>query len=203
MDMTLFEVDEAANRIRDEVDEDANIIFGSTFNKDLEGKIRVSVVATGIDQPKEMQARQPEKITIATQTTILDNIEPPLTEAAPCIEEKQPEFAEVISSIQESTYEENNNKNGHQTVTDNQFINIRPSNLDNFLHTTQTSVKDAPKPTNKFSGLGLFSKMANSVFSTNNNHHQAEISEEIKPSQAEDGAAKDDLDVPAFLRRKP
>ncbi len=48
-DMTLFEVDEAANRIREEVDQDANIIFGSTFSDDLSGKIRVSVVATGID----------------------------------------------------------------------------------------------------------------------------------------------------------
>jgi cell division protein FtsZ len=49
MDMTLFEVDEAANRIRDEVDPDANIIFGSTFDQSLDGKIRISVVATGID----------------------------------------------------------------------------------------------------------------------------------------------------------
>jgi cell division protein FtsZ len=49
MDMTLYEVDEACNRIRDEVDPDANIIFGSTFNPELDGKIRVSVVATGID----------------------------------------------------------------------------------------------------------------------------------------------------------
>lgn len=48
-DMTLFEVDEAANRIREEVDPEANIIFGSTYDKDLEGKIRVSVVATGIE----------------------------------------------------------------------------------------------------------------------------------------------------------
>ena len=48
-DMTLFEVDEAANRIRDEVDPDANIIFGSTFDASLEGRMRVSVVATGID----------------------------------------------------------------------------------------------------------------------------------------------------------
>jgi hypothetical protein len=47
-DMTLCEVDEAANRIRDEVDSDANIIFGSTFDERLNGKIRVSVVATGI-----------------------------------------------------------------------------------------------------------------------------------------------------------
>ena len=48
-DMTLFEVDETANRIRDEVDPEANIIFGSTFDPTLEGRIRVSVVATGID----------------------------------------------------------------------------------------------------------------------------------------------------------
>ncbi|GBR11850.1 cell division protein FtsZ [Acetobacter oeni] len=50
-DMTLFEVDQAANRIREEVAEDANIIFGSAVDPDLNGKIRVSVVATGIDIP--------------------------------------------------------------------------------------------------------------------------------------------------------
>ena len=48
-DMRLMEVDEAANHIRELVDPDANIIWGSAFNNDLEGKIRVSVVATGID----------------------------------------------------------------------------------------------------------------------------------------------------------
>jgi cell division protein FtsZ len=49
LDMTLFEVDEAANRIREEVDPDANIIFGSTFDERLSGNMRISVVATGID----------------------------------------------------------------------------------------------------------------------------------------------------------
>ncbi len=48
-DMRLMEVDEAANHIRELVDPDANIIWGSAFNNDLEGKIRVSVVATGIE----------------------------------------------------------------------------------------------------------------------------------------------------------
>src|SRR3954454_16648368 len=50
-DMTLFEVDQAANRIREEVDEEANIIFGSAIDESLSGRIRVSVVATGIDSP--------------------------------------------------------------------------------------------------------------------------------------------------------
>jgi cell division protein FtsZ len=57
MDMTLFEVDEAANRIRDEVDPDANIIFGSTFDQALDGKIRISVVATGIESISQVQPR--------------------------------------------------------------------------------------------------------------------------------------------------
>ncbi|GGC39222.1 hypothetical protein GCM10011504_17070 [Siccirubricoccus deserti] len=48
-DLTLFEVDEAANRIRKEVDEEANIIFGSSIDETMNGRIRVSVVATGID----------------------------------------------------------------------------------------------------------------------------------------------------------
>ncbi|QGM45681.1 cell division protein FtsZ [Methylocystis heyeri] len=48
-DLTLYEVDEAASRIRQEVDEEANIILGATFDSSLEGVIRVSVVATGID----------------------------------------------------------------------------------------------------------------------------------------------------------
>jgi cell division protein FtsZ len=48
-DLTLYEVDEAATRIREEVDPDANIIVGATFDESLEGIIRVSVVATGID----------------------------------------------------------------------------------------------------------------------------------------------------------
>jgi len=56
-DMRLMEVDEAANHIKDLVDPDANIIWGSAFNNDLEGKIRVSVVATGIDVDA---AHQPE-----------------------------------------------------------------------------------------------------------------------------------------------
>jgi cell division protein FtsZ len=55
-DMRLMEVDEAANHIKELVDPDANIIWGSAFNNDLDGKIRVSVVATGIDVDEATQA---------------------------------------------------------------------------------------------------------------------------------------------------
>ncbi len=95
-DMTLFEVDEAANRIREEVDPDANILFGSTFEPEMEGKIRVSVVATGIDaaemksRPEPLRNRTtgaraaPAPLTAATQDR-------PAEAARPAIEEETPE----------------------------------------------------------------------------------------------------------------
>ena len=58
-DLTLYEVDEAATRIREEVDQDANIIVGATFDETLEGIIRVSVVATGIDNTGHTRQAQP------------------------------------------------------------------------------------------------------------------------------------------------
>ncbi|MFM2043352.1 MAG: hypothetical protein RLY86_1928 [Pseudomonadota bacterium] len=64
MDMTLFEVDEAANRIRDEVDPEANIIFGSTFDHNMDGKMRVSVVATGIESLTDIQPRPASQPTL-------------------------------------------------------------------------------------------------------------------------------------------
>ncbi len=71
-DMTLFEVDEAATRIREEVDTEANIILGATFDESLEGIIRVSVVATGIDKEAKSQATRPQTIeTAQRQTTSL------------------------------------------------------------------------------------------------------------------------------------
>ncbi len=87
IDMTLFEVDEAANRIRGEVDPDATIIFGSAFDEKLEGIMRVSVVATGIDaqaytapitQPAEKVTEKvapvmpAPSVTVAPETSVSD-----------------------------------------------------------------------------------------------------------------------------------
>ena len=69
VDLTLFELDEAANRIREEVDPDANIIVGSTLDTTLEGVMRVSVVATGIDanQVRSFKAPVVEAEVLASQ----------------------------------------------------------------------------------------------------------------------------------------
>jgi cell division protein FtsZ len=69
-DMTLFEVDEAATRIREEVDPDANIILGATFDEALEGIIRVSVVATGIDRAQNAGDARPFELKPAARPVI-------------------------------------------------------------------------------------------------------------------------------------
>jgi cell division protein FtsZ len=65
-DLTLFELDEAANRIREEVDPDANIIVGSTLDDSMEGVMRVSVVATGIDAAPASEMPVPRRRTAAS-----------------------------------------------------------------------------------------------------------------------------------------
>jgi len=68
-DMRLLEVDEAANHIRELVDPDANIIWGSAFNPDLEGRIRVSVVATGIEAVARPEGAQTTQAAAAPEPT--------------------------------------------------------------------------------------------------------------------------------------
>ena len=74
-DLTLFEVDEAATRIREEVDADANIIVGATFDENLDGVIRVSVVATGIEQAqlsRNAMSAPPAAMASAPDTRLAD-----------------------------------------------------------------------------------------------------------------------------------
>ena len=102
-DMRLMEVDEAANHIRELVDPDANIIWGSAFNESLGGKIRVSVVATGIDAdatgtytpPTGFANRAPAMPTAAAPTSSLFSTSASATEAAD-------ETAEVEEAIVEA-----------------------------------------------------------------------------------------------------
>ncbi len=88
-DMTLFEADEAANRIRSEVDVDAYIIFGSTFDDSLAGKIRVSVVATGMD-------REPIAVPAPTYLPMSSSLAQTRVKASS--KEEVPEQKEFVSS---------------------------------------------------------------------------------------------------------
>ncbi len=101
MDMSLYEVDEAVNRIRDEVDAEANIIFGSTFSDAMEGKMRISVVATGIDvgeirlnQPQSHQEFTPASRPQTTRAPFGNAAAPVSTPAKTTMRERSP--AEIV-----------------------------------------------------------------------------------------------------------
>ena len=112
MDMSLYEVDEAVNRIRDEVDAEANIIFGSTFADSMEGKMRISVVATGIDAAEMMQRPTqhdyaPAPTTLRPQTRAPFAQTPaaaPVAPAKPTLRERTP--AEIVRASGTQTVHE-------------------------------------------------------------------------------------------------
>ncbi|MES2859851.1 MAG: cell division protein FtsZ [Pseudomonadota bacterium] len=109
LDMTLLEVDEAANAISAEVDGDANIIFGAAFDPALDGKIRVSVVATGMDEvatqkiepaaPRQTAFHDPRRAApVAARPELIS--EPARREAAVADAYRAPEPAPVIPTFQ-------------------------------------------------------------------------------------------------------
>ena len=136
MDMTLFEVDEAANRIREEVDVDANIIFGSTFDEKLDGLMRVSVVATGISAEGIAAKPRPQMTLVSSQV-------------AP-IQEGLSKEEEVITSSEKSIVskqlkEEFTSELFKKTGTDDEVIDTDNEAVDNFIKTSESSV-NLPDP---------------------------------------------------------
>lgn len=95
-DLTLYEVDEAANRIREEVDPEANIIFGTAFDQDMAGKIRVSVVATGLGGEVK-QAAKPKLVQPALEPVPMPAMEEPSASIStfekPAAEPKKKDFS--------------------------------------------------------------------------------------------------------------
>ena len=109
-DLTLFEVDEAATRIREEIDAEANIILGATFDENLEGVIRVSVVATGIDSAVKAEipaaSTKSEAVTRVTPAmatpTVVKSAAQPIAPAAQA-EEKVEAVKAAISIPEQET----------------------------------------------------------------------------------------------------
>lgn len=96
-DLTLYEVDEAANRIREEVDPDANIIFGTAYDQNVTGKIRVSVVATGLGETAKRKNTM-------VDLSVLKKPEAVAAEAAPKAEVK--DFGQALAAKQREREEE-------------------------------------------------------------------------------------------------
>ncbi len=189
-DMTLFEVDEAANRIRDEVDPDANIIFGSTFDNSIEGLIRVSVVATGIEAMENTEHRPlPVGLTRAVAAhvkveaparapaepeQIVEVVAEPVTEIEPVADPEAPmqQEAETIQPIAAVPVAETAPEEPKPAVSDRQaFIPPRPirpgdatssqDKAEPFAAAAMENARSEP-PQERRRGLSLFERMTGS-----------------------------------------
>ena len=184
-DMTLFEVDNAANKIREEVNnKDANIIFGSTFNPELKGIIRVSVVATGIDADK-IPLYKPVNSS-ATDSSTEEDEETKLR--AQSTQGDQPVHIEEIPNF-------NSYSNDEAEIADSLDQNPNPTNDDMEPRVSLTNdAVETPKSS-------FFVRMWGSL-RTQNNNQIPERKNVIVGMPDEDTKESDIHDIPAFLRKK-
>ncbi len=206
-DMRLMEVDEAASHIKELVDPDANIIWGSAFNNELEGKIRVSVVATGIEADA---ANLPEPARVFAFPGLKPKAPPAMSPVmAPPVEEpvitlEAPEAAPVAEAtetiktapVPTMIFEDDSvagepvpNGEGAELLLDQEIApNPLPRGGSRWLAPEAKAVPDTPVAVQPPAGATLFERMSNIARTA------------IKPEEAE--AKTDPLDIPRFLNRQ-
>lgn len=192
-DMTLFEVSSAADRIRNEVgDSEANIIFGSTFNQDLNGIIRVSVVATGIDAEHMPVYAKPyyseQDIAIASED-IVDSMVEDLLPQQLAIEMEENLPLETVA-VEQTTFAGLNTQEP----------------CDSMAAAIGSTPPQRPVTTNS-NKISLLSKMWNSLKSSDKEkqHHPLppHYSREASNNQSQVSNQSSDIhEVPAFFRKK-
>jgi cell division protein FtsZ len=219
-DMRLMEVDEAASHIKELVDPDANIIWGSAFNNDLDGKIRVSVVATGIDAVEGVAAPpQPAKVFTFPTTARAEAPKPataplaPLTAPEPVADTEEEAPAAEISETDESG-EPNELPLAADESGDDELLlgdmemvaeeeppaaeeQPLPAGRRSWL-TGEAEEEAAPAPAQapKVAGGTLFERMSNIARGA----AKAQVEEEAPSPRLR--PARDPLDIPRFLNRQ-
>jgi cell division protein FtsZ len=207
-DMRLMEVDEAASHIKELVDPDANIIWGSAFNNDLQGKIRVSVVATGIDAeaaaipaapPRSSPsrplaaARPPSRRRSREPAPAPQIVAEPAPEPAPAAElelDQEAPVEELELTDEADTGNDDELLLGDSMVADEEPREEEPAAGTRSWLTGQDSAPAAPKR----EGGTLFERMSNIARGA----AKAQVEEEPAPSRG----TRDPLDIPRFLNRQ-
>ena len=223
-DLTLFELDEAANRIREEVDPDANIIVGSTLDTELEGKMRVSVVATGIDAGEISQSFNESQMqeTELVSDQIVEQADQNLSLEEPLVAKTQEIFDQIdneISSdistdqplVTDNEYKEENGLQAASVASSFQEPSGIPTaeTLERLRAAVLKENSESPMPQNneqpseierpKFGISSLISRMSRSEGSDISSEPRKEPNFN---STDDDNGEQDKIEVPAFLRRQ-
>jgi len=222
-DLKLFEVDEVVNKIRAEVDPEAEVIIGAITSADLDGKIRVSIVATALD------GQQPESKSVINMVHRIQNRNPgysdfntagsaqsfnfsptmnsPISHGANALKLENEIIAEPTTnnSTSEMLNEQSStNQEAESIIEGNQLNDYEQSFSEEALNTTsETSESISMEEEHISNGLenfGVEGETALDLFSSDNETSETEglLSTEISENISED----DDLEIPAFLRRQ-
>ncbi|MBY0281758.1 MAG: cell division protein FtsZ [Alphaproteobacteria bacterium] len=229
-DMTLYEVDEAANRIREDVESEANIIFGSTFDEKLNGRMRVSVVATGIGAPTAASSWRPiSEVNFASSLKTT-----PAAAHASNAQQSPSTYSGFAASTNEDTYASLEIERTHTPAAESlnnnsDFSNSHLSNGNNDFETTEKSGNNtsfdqsenfgtpqnyqeesrsftqqttAPdERTERRRTPSLFERFTGVSRNRPQQHPVTEQELKHNSKNAEDDREVDILDIPAFLRR--
>ena len=214
-DLTLFELDEAANRIREEVDPNANIIVGSTLDTSLEGKMRVSVVATGIDASNnevEKPYKNDEKVvqlnglTDAVNINDMSDDEPLLFDNLEIKDIRNSEDEARVLVEEKSIQYDEKNELDNQVFDSYQVSDDKVDNDDSYIAALSGGdEKPAPAIAKKRFGINsLIGRMTNGSGNTNIEDNLDGRKEPVLSGENDDTEFNDDerIEVPAFLRRQ-
>ena len=207
-DLTLFEVDEIVNKIRSEVDAEAEIINGSIIDHALEGKIRVSIVATALDgqlpdsksvinMVHRIQNRNPGysdfQNTSSTQNNSFSNIfSSPVSEGATALKLENEIQQESVSNEQSGII------SSEEAINENVEIQeeLQTENMENISEKTEEE-----ETSNGLENFGIDSDVPELFNSDNANNSEEEFSSFDKTENLEE-SEEDELEIPAFLRRQ-
>jgi cell division protein FtsZ len=222
-DLKLFEVDEVVNKIRAEVDPEAEVIIGAITSADLDGKIRVSIVATALD------GQQPESKSVINMVHRIQNRNPgysdfntigsaqsfnfsptmtnPISQGANALklENEIIDEQKLNSSSSEMLNEQTaTNQKVESIIEDNQSNDFEQSFSEEAIstinETEENNTTEAEHISNGLENFGVEGETAPDLFNSEIENTESEelLSTEISRSTTED----DDLEIPAFLRRQ-
>ena len=204
-DLTLFEVDEIVNKIRSEVDNEAEIINGSIIDPNLEGKVRVSIVATSLDD------QQPESKSVINMVHRIQNRNPGYSE-----------FANISSTSQLNTHQSDmmaNTSGANALKIDTHEVKNSETEMlnsmidENMAINSEVSIKTSGNQKESDSAMVLNNEIDNDNTSNGLEHfdiqdqspnlfNNQEINADSEVSSQSSEEDEDELEIPAFLRRQ-
>jgi len=222
-DLKLFEVDEVVNKIRAEVDPEAEVIIGAITSADLDGKIRVSIVATALD------GQQPESKSVINMVHRIQNRNPgysdfnaagsaqsfnfsttmsdPVSHGANALKLENEIIEEPVtnnSSSEMLSEHTTTNQEVESIIEGNQSNDYEQSFSEEALNTTSEMVEsnsiEAEHVSNGLENFGVEGETSPDLFSSDN--ETAETEDLISTETSENISGDDDLEIPAFLRRQ-